>query len=1081
MRPSILCVFKFYARQQGMERRRKLMFKQTKTKSRILAMLLALVMCLGVMPGMALAEENDTPNPGVEAGGENQPSTLEPVETGLRVLFWPNGGTITSINDYSAIGNSGAEMRTDKTGKLTAFPVVERQGYKFDGWYFIDQAQVNEADYGKLTDFTGLQQASPSSSLTGSNGIANLAAKWTPVEETGLQVLFWPNGGTITSINGYSSEQIKNRDPSVPADILFIDVTNGVAGMRTDKTGKLAAFPVVERQGYKFDGWYFIDQAQINEADYGKLTDFTGSQQASPSSSLTGSNGAANLAAKWTPVSTETGSVYEVWFHLGGGKVTSVLGVSTSNMTDSKLYDSNGEFIYQELTAGGTELLGEMLTGKDGKLAGFPVIEKEGYIFDGWYTQETGGKKIPGDFDFTGSGDKNQVYLWARWTPDKDTCTVTFSLNGAPGTAPAAQKVAKNGTITLPEDPKWTGYTFLGWVSGDISGNQIVNPVQWTNSTKVTKDVTLYAAWVEGTADSTLKGLTYRFGNYAEAYEYPSGYKIPLERYQLIFGNNELARQLYNRANTWGGSCYGMSTTSAMFFGKLVSTTSFKAGSSVPYDLSISDRNSAWKLTLTQYIEAMQISQKAQRVQKQISENANNLSALCAAVKSAPVIVTMFTGNSGHAVVGYAVKEGTGIQIYDPNYPGQARQITLDGGGSGWSYDGYDMISYVPYAEAAQVWSGRGSEKNYYDTMNLVSISADSATIANSAGKVVATIQDGRATSSQSGVYPIYELDSAAGTSGSAPALWLPTGEYTVTNKDGKSIKVTMTNVDQSAAVTTDASGITFLVDDSKSTNSVRLAGAGKSYDVTLTSTLDKGSREVKLSGRTSADTTVAAQIAGKLYGTNLDAKGTIKVDGKDAGSDVLAGSVPDTTSPAAPEPAAFPFTDVGESRWYRPYVQAAYEAGLVNGVTATTYEPDKTLSLAEAVTLAARIYAEAHGETAPSGGTPWYKAAYDYCVEKGVIDGKSFALTDMPRTATRYEMVSILDGAVPEERMKESVKVAKDGIPDLKESDSYGGVVYRWYRAGLIGGDADGSFNGGRDIKRSEVAKILCTINRLA
>lgn len=722
-----------------------------------------------------------------------------------------------------------------------------------------------------------------------------------------------------------------------------------------------------------------------------------------------------------------------------------------------------------------------MLTGKDGKLAGFPVIEKEGYIFDGWYTQETGGKKIPGDFDFTGSGDKNQVYLWARWTPAKDTCTVTFSLNGAPGTAPAAQKVAKNGNITMPEDPKWAGHTFLGWVSGDISGNQIVNPIEWTSKTKVTKDVTLYAAWVEDTADSTLKSLTYRFGNYAGAYEYPAGYKIPLERYQLIFGNNELARQLYNRANAWGGSCYGMSTTSAMFSGKLVSTTSFKAGSSVPYDLSISDRNSAWKLTLTQYIEAMQISQKAQRVQKQISENANNLSALCAAVKSAPVIVTMFTGNSGHAVVGYAVKEGTGIQIYDPNYPGQARQITLDGGGSGWSYDGYDMISYVPYAEAAQVWSGRGSEKNYYDTMNLVSISADSATIANSAGKVVATIQDGRATSSQSGVYPIYELDSAAGTSGSAPALWLPTGEYTVTNKDGKSIKVTMTNVDQSAAVTTDASGITFLVDDSKSTNSVRLAGAGKSYDVTLTSTLDKGSREVKLSGRTSADTTVAAQIAGKLYGTNLDAKGTIKVDGKDAGSDVLAGSVPDTTSPAAPEPAAFPFTDVGESRWYRPYVQAAYEAGLVNGVTATTYEPDKTLSLAEAVTLAARIYAEAHGETAPSGGTPWYKAAYDYCVEKGVIDGKSFALTDMPRTATRYEMVSILDGAVPEERMKESVKVAKDGIPDLKESDSYGGVVYRWYRAGLIGGDADGSFNGGRDIKRSEVAKILCTINRLA
>ena len=1077
------------------------MFKQTQSKSRFLAMLLALVMCLGMMPGTAWAA--DLANISIRGGKyTDSDGTGGTPEISGDTVYIPAGATGLMLDilapsesglifskdcvTYDGRPNSNCIIISGDCG-LTATSASNAQtalALYFSGTakpgqmdiFFMGFASVDDP-YGVASDENGMVIGSNTLHVVVTDSTAPSEPDPKP-EEKGFRIDFFPNGGTIKSIRGYESSKIVAGSMLAQEQNIFVDENSGVGMITTGGNGLLDCFPVIERQGYKFDGWYAVGQSQVDSGYAGGEIDLTGAQKVSASTVFTAE---AYLAAKWTPVSTETGSVYEIWFHLGGGKVTSVLGVSTSNMTDSKLYDSNGEFIYQELTAGGTELLGEMLTGKDGKLAGFPVIEKEGYIFDGWYTQETGGKKIPGDFDFTGSGDKNQVYLWARWTPAKDTCTVTFSLNGAPGTAPAAQKVAKNGNITMPEDPKWAGHTFLGWVSGDISGNQIVNPIEWTSKTKVTKDVTLYAAWVEDTADSTLKSLTYRFGNYAGAHEYPAGYKIPLERYQLIFGNNELARQLYNRANAWGGSCYGMSTTSAMFSGKLVSTTSFKAGSSVPYDLSISDRNSAWKLTLTQYIEAMQISQKAQRVQKQISENANNLSALCAAVKSAPVIVTMFTGNSGHAVVGYAVKEGTGIQIYDPNYPGQARQITLDGGGSGWSYDGYDMISYVPYAEAAQVWSGRGSEKNYYDTMNLVSISADSATIANSAGKVVATIQDGRATSSQSGVYPIYELDSAAGTSGSAPALWLPTGEYTVTNKDGKSIKVTMTNVDQSAAVTTDASGITFLVDDSKSTNSVRLAGAGKSYDVTLTSTLDKGSREVKLSGRTSADTTVAAQIAGKLYGTNLDAKGTIKVDGKDAGSDVLAGSVPDTTSPAAPEPAAFPFTDVGESRWYRPYVQAAYEAGLVNGVTATTYEPDKTLSLAEAVTLAARIYAEAHGETAPSGGTPWYKAAYDYCVEKGVIDGKSFALTDMPRTATRYEMVSILDGAVPEERMKESVKVAKDGIPDLKESDSYGGVVYRWYRAGLIGGDADGSFNGGRDIKRSEVAKILCTINRLA
>lgn len=1072
------------------------MFKQTQSKSHLLAMLLALVMCLSVMPGTAWAEQSanisirtakytDSNGTGgtPEISGDTVYIPAGATDLVLDILAPSESGLIFSDDcvTYDGRPNSNCIITSGDCG-LTATSISN--GYTAMTLYFSGTAKPGQLDiifrgFASVDDPDGL--ASDENGMTvGSNPLRVIVADNTAPsepdpkpEEKGFRIDFFPNGGTITSIKGYNRDQIMNRDDSVPEDILFIDVNSGVAGMMTDKDGNLPSPPVVERPGYKFDGWYAIGQSQTDDAYDGKLTDFSNSQKHSAPMKFTAE---AYLAAKWTKADAPAKGSYRINFDPNGGKITKLAGKDIGPLKpgEGPIYaDADGQNGVDQNSG-----LGWMTTDDKGKLSSLPTVERKGYDFVAWSRTKAGSET---DKITVSTAFDNQAELYAIWKKSADTCTVTFHLNGAPGTAPAAQKVAKNGNITMPEDPKWAGHTFLGWVSGDISGNQIVNPIEWTSKTKVTKDVTLYAAWVEDTADSTLKSLTYRFGNYAGAYEYPAGYKIPLERYQLIFGNNELARQLYNRAGVWGGSCYGMSTTSAMFFEKVVSTTSFKAGSSVPYDLSISDRNSAWNLTLTQYIEAMQISQKAQRVQKQISENANNLSALCAAVKSAPVIVTMFTGNSGHAVVGYAVKEGTGIQIYDPNYPGQARQITLDGGGSGWSYDGYDMISYVPYAEAAQVWSGRGSEKNYYDTMNLVSISADSATIANSAGKVVATIQDGRATSSQSGVYPIYELDSAAGTSGSAPALWLPTGEYTVTNKDGKSIKVTMTNVDQSAAVTTDASGITLLVDDSKSTNSVRLAGAGKSYDVTLTSTLDKGSREVKLSGRTSADTTAVAQIAGKLYGTNLDAKGTIKVDGKDAGSDVLAGSVPNTTSPAAPEPAAFPFTDVGESRWYRPYVQAAYEAGLVNGVTATTYEPDKTLSLAESVTLAARIYAEAHGETAPSGGTPWYKAAYDYCVEKGVIDGKSFALTDMPRTATRYEMVSILDGAVPEERMKESVKVAKDGIPDLKESDSYGGVVYRWYRAGLIGGDADGSFNGGRDIKRSEVAKILCTINRLA
>ena len=60
------------------------------------------------------------------------------------------------------------------------------------------------------------------------------------------------------------------------------------------------------------------------------------------------------------------------------------------------------------------------------------------------------------------------------------------------------------------------------------------------------------------------------------------------------------------------------------------------------------------------------------------------------------------------------------------------------------------------------------------------------------------------------------------------------------------------------------------------------------------------------------------------------------------------------------------------------------------------------------------------------------------------------------------------------------TVVVADPAVPDLQESDPYGAVVYRWYRAGILTGGSDGSFRGGSNITRAETAKILCEINQL-
>ena len=54
-------------------------------------------------------------------------------------------------------------------------------------------------------------------------------------------------------------------------------------------------------------------------------------------------------------------------------------------------------------------------------------------------------------------------------------------------------------------------------------------------------------------------------------------------------------------------------------------------------------------------------------------------------------------------------------------------------------------------------------------------------------------------------------------------------------------------------------------------------------------------------------------------------------------------------------------FTDVPETAWYAQNVRTAYEYGLINGQSATTFAPDSSLTVAEAVKLAASLHSIYH------------------------------------------------------------------------------------------------------------------------
>lgn len=183
------------------------------------------------------------------------------------------------------------------------------------------------------------------------------------------------------------------------------------------------------------------------------------------------------------------------------------------------------------------------------------------------------------------------------------------------------------------------------------------------------------------------------------------------------------------------------------------------------------------------------------------------------------------------------------------------------------------------------------------------------------------------------------------------------------------------------------------------------------------------------------------------------------------------------TPDPGDGENGDFSFSDVPASQWYADYAVKAAQAGLMQGTGGGKFSPNGTLTVAEVVTLTARLYADRQGESVPTSDGAWYLGAYQYCIENGLFTTSEVPLSTMRNKATRFQMVDLLDRAVPEEE-KQVIKVVFNGeVPDVQETDPYGPVVYLWYRAGIVEGDNNGSFHGNTNISRAETAAILCRL----
>ena len=98
-------------------------------------------------------------------------------------------------------------------------------------------------------------------------------------------------------------------------------------------------------------------------------------------------------------------------------------------------------------------------------------------------------------------------------------------------------------------------------------------------------------------------------------------------------------------------------------------------------------------------------------------------------------------------------------------------------------------------------------------------------------------------------------------------------------------------------------------------------------------------------------------------------------------------------------EPSALPFVDVSVNAWYYETVKAAYDAGLMNGVTDTEFAPNAPLTRAMIWTIIARA-----SGVETEGGATWYAKAQEWVVANGVSDGE-----DPMGDVTREQLVTML------------------------------------------------------------------------
>lgn len=184
-------------------------------------------------------------------------------------------------------------------------------------------------------------------------------------------------------------------------------------------------------------------------------------------------------------------------------------------------------------------------------------------------------------------------------------------------------------------------------------------------------------------------------------------------------------------------------------------------------------------------------------------------------------------------------------------------------------------------------------------------------------------------------------------------------------------------------------------------------------------------------------------------------------------------------------------FSDVPKSHWAYTYVNRACEEGLVSGIGEGKYGAESKLSAAHFAVMVCGLFYPSTVKEYEGGSNDWWYPYMEAAYQKGVLAGttagerraadKKWSESVANASLNRYDLAQIISNTADKQGWEEpsaaelAIAVAK--IPDwISMPSKYRDAVTVCYAKGYLNGmDDKGTFSGESSMTRAQAAVVLC------